>query len=54
MPGLCAETVVDGIEDTEDYRDFEAAGPTDFHSSIALQSPCRQQTIVRTQASCVV
>jgi hypothetical protein len=23
--GLCAETVVDGIEDTEDYRDFEAA-----------------------------
>jgi hypothetical protein len=35
--GLCAETVVDGIEDTEDYRAFEAAIITDYEARTAVE-----------------
>jgi hypothetical protein len=35
--GLCAETVVDGIEDTEDYRAFEAAIIADYEARTAVE-----------------
>jgi hypothetical protein len=35
--GLCAETVVDGIEDTDDYRNFEAAIIADYEAQTAVE-----------------
>jgi hypothetical protein len=35
--GLCAETVVDSIEDTDDYRAFEAAIIADYEARTAVE-----------------
>ena len=34
--GLTAETVIDGLEDTEDYRGFEAAIISDYNAETAV------------------
>jgi hypothetical protein len=35
--GLCAKTVLDGIEDDEDYRAFEAAIVPDYDAQTAVE-----------------
>jgi hypothetical protein len=35
--GLTAETVIDGLEDSEDYRGFEAAIITDYDAETAVE-----------------
>src|SRR3984893_13142884 len=35
--GLTAETVIDGLEDTEDYRGFEAAIISDYNAETAVE-----------------
>ncbi len=35
--GLCAETVIDSVEDTEDYRAFEAAVIADYDAQTAVE-----------------
>jgi hypothetical protein len=35
--GLTAETVIDGLEDTEDYRGFEAAITSDYNAETAVK-----------------
>ena len=35
--GLIAETVIDGLEDSEDYRGFEAAIITDYDAETAVE-----------------
>jgi hypothetical protein len=35
--GLTAETVIDGLEDSEDYRAFEAAVMTDYDAQTAVE-----------------
>jgi hypothetical protein len=35
--GLTAETVIAGLEDTEDYRGFEAAIISDYHAETAVE-----------------
>src|SRR5580698_2345548 len=35
--GLTAETVIDGLEDTEDYRGFEAAIISDYDAETAVE-----------------
>jgi hypothetical protein len=35
--GLTAETVIDGLEDSGDYRDFEAAVISDFDAQTAVE-----------------
>jgi len=36
-PGLCAETVVESVEDREDYRGFEAAVIADYDARTAVE-----------------
>jgi hypothetical protein len=35
--GLTAETVIDGLEDTEDYRGFEATITSDYNAKTAVE-----------------
>jgi hypothetical protein len=37
--GLTAETVIDGLEDIEDYRGFEAAIISDYETSLSGAPP---------------
>src|SRR5260370_22748569 len=36
--GLCAETVIEIVEDIEDYREFEAAVIADYDAQTAVES----------------
>jgi hypothetical protein len=46
--GLTAETAIDGLEDTEDYRGFEATDTSDYNAETAVE----RELVLRT-ASCV-
>jgi hypothetical protein len=46
--GLTAETVIDGLEDSEDYRGFEAAIIADYDAETAVE--CRTRVAPRVAA----
>jgi hypothetical protein len=46
--GLTAETVIDGLEDIEDYRGFEAAIISDYNAETAVE-----RELVLRATSCV-
>ena len=43
--GLTAETVIDGLEDSEDYRAFEAAVSADYAARTAIEPERRYLTL---------